>query len=70
MVTAVSLFYLNYKYLVFSGTEKVIKLIDNTRVSNTLIGKAVHNTIEVSTDDWGSYYSTNPKIIAISLYYN
>lgn len=67
MVTAVSLFYLNYKYLVFSGTEKVIKLIGNAGVSNTLIGKADHNKIEASTDDWGSYYSTNPKIISISL---
>ncbi|WP_170940519.1 thermostable hemolysin [Pseudoalteromonas sp. NBT06-2] len=67
MVTAVSLFYLNYKYLVFSGTEKVIKLIGNAGVSKTRIGKADHNKIATSTDDWGSYYSTNPKIIAVSL---
>lgn len=67
MVTAVSLFYINYKYLVFSGTEKVIKLIGNTGVSNTLIGKADQNRIAIPTDDWGSYYNTNPKIIAVSL---
>jgi hypothetical protein len=67
MVTAVSLFYLNYKYLVFSGTEKVIKLICNAGVSKILIGKADHNKIATSTDDWGSYYSTNPQIIAVSL---
>ncbi len=67
MVTAVSLFYLNYRYLVFSGTEKVIKLIGNAGVSNTLIGNADQNKMETSTDDWGSYYSTNPKIIAVSL---
>lgn len=67
MVTAVSLFYLNYKYLVFSGTQKVIKLIGNAGVSNTLIGNADQNKIATSTDDWGSYYSTNPQIIAVSL---
>jgi hypothetical protein len=67
MVTAVSLFYLNYKYLVFSGTEKVIKLIGNAGVSNTLIGNAEHKKIAASTDEWGSYYNTNPKIIAVSL---
>jgi len=67
MVTAVSLFCLNYKYLVFSGTEKVIKLITNAGVANTFICNATHNKIKSSTDDWGSYYCTNPKIIAVSL---
>jgi len=67
MVTAVSLFYLNYSHLVFSGTEKVIKLISNAGVPNTLIGNADQNKIATSTDDWGSYYSTNPKIITVSL---
>jgi len=67
MVTAVSLFFLNYKYLVFSGTEKVINLIGNAGVKTTFIGNAERHKIQESTDDWGSYYSTNPKIIAVSL---
>jgi hypothetical protein len=67
MVTAVSLYYLNYKYLVFSGTEKVINLISNAGVTSTFIGNADHNKIHASSDDWGSYYSTNPQIIAVSL---
>jgi len=67
MVTAVSLSCLNYKYLVFSGTEKVINLIANAGVKSSFIGNADHEKIQLSTDDWGSYYSTNPKIIAISL---
>ncbi|OUR60704.1 hypothetical protein A9Q74_12075 [Colwellia sp. 39_35_sub15_T18] len=67
MVTAVSLFCLNYKYLVFSGTEKVLKLLDKAGVQNTFIGNADHHKIQASTDDWGSYYSTNPQIMAVSL---
>jgi len=67
MVTAVSLFFLNYKYLVFSGTEKVIKLITKSGVNTTYIGDAQQHKIKDSTDDWGSYYHTNPKIIVVSL---
>ncbi|KGJ93986.1 thermostable hemolysin [Colwellia psychrerythraea] len=67
MVTAVSLFCRNHKYLVFSGTEKVIKLLDNAGVPTTFIGNADHTKISTSTDDWGNYYSTNPKIMAVSL---
>jgi len=67
MVTAVSLFCLNHKYLVFSGTEKVIKLLNNAGVPSTFIGNADHTKIQPSTDNWGSYYSTNPKIMAVSL---
>jgi len=67
MVTAVSLFYLNYKYLVFSGNEKVVKLLDNAGVSTTFIGHADPRKIQTSTDDWGSYYSSKPKIMAVSL---
>jgi len=67
MVTAVSLFYLNYKYMVFSGTEKVINLIGKSGVPYTFICNANSNKIQLSTDDWGSYYNTNPKVIAVSL---
>ena len=67
MVTAVSLFFLNYKYLVFSGTENVIKLITKAGVKTTFIANAEQQKIQASTDDWGSYYSTKPKIITISL---
>jgi len=67
MVTAVSLFCHNYKYLVFSGTEKVVKLLDNAGVKTTFIGNAEHHKIQASTDDWGSYYNSNPKIMAVSL---
>ena len=67
MITAVSLFYLDYKYMVFSGTEKVINLMAKSGVQCTHLCDAHQNKIESSTDEWGSYYTTNPKVIAVSL---
>ena len=67
MITAVSLFYLNYKYMVFSGTEKVINLIAKSGVNYTHLCNAQQNKIDTSTDEWGTYYDTNPKVIAVSL---
>jgi len=67
MITAVSLFYLNYKYMVFSGTEKVVNLMVKSGVHCTHLSDAYQNEIQTSTDDWGSYYATNPKVIAVSL---
>jgi hypothetical protein len=67
MITAVSLFYMNYKYMVFSGTEKVINLIAKSGVNTTHLCNAQQSKIHTSTDDWGTYYDTNPKVIAISL---
>jgi hypothetical protein len=58
---------MNYKYMVFSGTEKVINLMDKSGVHCTHLCDAHENKIESSTDDWGSYYKTNPKLIAVSL---
>jgi hypothetical protein len=67
MITAVSLFYLNYKYLVFSGTEKVVNLIAKSGVNCSLICDAHVSKIQMSTDEWGRYYDTKPKVIAVSL---
>jgi hypothetical protein len=67
MITAVSLFYMNYKYMVFSGTEKVINLMEKSGVHCTHLCDAHENKIESVADEWGSYYSTNPKVIAVSL---
>jgi hypothetical protein len=67
MITAVSLFYLNYKYLVFSGTEKVVNLIAKSGVNCSHLCDAHVSKIEMSTDEWGRYYDTKPKVIAVSL---
>ncbi|MBA6232140.1 MULTISPECIES: thermostable hemolysin [unclassified Colwellia] len=67
MITAVSLFYMNYKYMVFSGTEKVVNIMAKSGVHCTHLCDAHENKIQTSTDHWGSYYATNPKVIAVSL---
>lgn len=67
MITAVSLFYMNYKYMVFSGTEKVINLMAKSGVHCTHLCDAHENKIKSSIDEWGSYYTTNPQVIAVSL---
>jgi hypothetical protein len=67
MITAVSLFYMNYKYMVFSGTEKVVNIIAKSGVHCTDLCNAQQNKIQASTDEWGSYYATKPKVIAVSL---
>ena len=67
LVTAVSLFCNNYRYMVFSGTEHVLKLIQKIGVDTRFIVDADQNKLNPSTDDWGSYYHTNPKVVSISL---
>ena len=67
MITAVSLFYRNYKYMVFSGTEKVIDLIVKSGLKSSHLCDAHLSKIQTDTDEWGSYYDTKPKVIAVSL---
>jgi hypothetical protein len=67
LVTAVSLFCNDYKYMVFSGTEHVIKLIEKTGVKCSFIAEADENALSHSEDDWGTYYKTNPKVVSILL---
>lgn len=53
--------------MVFSGTEKVVNLMAKSGVHCTHLCDARQNKIQTSTDEWGSYYATNPKVIAVSL---
>ena len=67
LITAVSLYCRNYKYLVFCGTEKVIELIKNSGVEANQLCPADPNLLGPSDDDWGQYYQSNPQVVAISL---
>lgn len=67
LVTAVSLFCNNYRYMVFSGTEHVLKLIKSAGVESTFIANADQSKLTPSSDDWGTYYDTEPKVVSISL---
>lgn len=67
LVTAVSLFCNDYKYMVFSGTEHVLKLIEKTGVNCSFIAEATKEKLTSPQDNWGTYYETNPKVVFISL---
>lgn len=67
LVTAVSLFCSNYQYMVFSGTEQVLKLITKTGVNCSIITDAKKSLLKASQDNWGSYYDTHPKVVYIAL---
>ncbi|MBT1449295.1 thermostable hemolysin [Glaciecola sp. XM2] len=67
LTTAVSLYCNQYTYMVFSATEHVLTLISKTGISHTLLGKADESLLLHSTNDWGTYYSTNPKVVSLNL---
>jgi Thermostable hemolysin len=67
LVTAVSLFCNDYRFMVFSGTEHVLKLIAKTGVKCSFIADAKQENLNDSQDNWGTYYETNPKVVSISL---
>lgn len=67
LTTAVSLYCNQYKYMVFSATEHVLALISKTGISHTVLGKADESRLINSADNWGTYYSTNPKVVSLNL---
>jgi hypothetical protein len=67
LTTAVSLFCNHYKFMVFAATEHVLDLIDRSGISHTMITSADPSKLEKSVNNWGVYYETNPKVVAISL---
>jgi hypothetical protein len=67
LLTAVSLFCLDFKYLVFAGTERVLAIIANAGIDITYLNAADPAMLESNSDDWGSYYDTNPQVVLVSL---
>jgi len=67
LVTAVSLFYLDFKYMVFSGTERVLEIVAQAGIEMTYLSAANPAMLDSSDDDWGSYYETNPQVVLVSL---
>jgi hypothetical protein len=67
LVTAISLFCLDFKYMAFSGTKKVIEIISKTGINCEYICDANAELLNESGDEWGSYYETAPKVVAVSL---
>lgn len=67
LVTAVSLFYKNYQYLAFAGTSKVLTILSKAGIEFSYLCEAKKSALIPSSDDWGSYYDTNPKVVVIAL---
>jgi len=67
LVTAVTLHMQGFRYMVFTGTEHLIQLIEKTGVDVHLLANANQARLIDSTQDWGTYYDTQPKVAAISL---
>ncbi|MCW8995479.1 MAG: thermostable hemolysin, partial [Psychromonas sp.] len=67
LVMAVALFCRDFKYVVFSGTERVLNIITQTGIDTTYLTTADPALLENSGDDWGSYYETNPQVVLVSL---
>ena len=67
LVTAASLFYLGYRQVVFAATERVGCILSTAGVALTVLGAADQARLTASTDQWGSYYTTNPQVLMVSL---
>jgi hypothetical protein len=67
MVTAASLFYLGYRQVVFAATERVARILSTAGVELTVLGAADPARLAASTDQWGSYYTTDPQVLMVSL---
>jgi hypothetical protein len=67
LVTAIALQMHGFKFMVFTGTEHVIKLIKKTGVVTHFLASADQTKLISSTNDWGSYYASNPQVVAIDL---
>ncbi|ASP48975.1 thermostable hemolysin [Cognaticolwellia beringensis] len=67
LVTAISLFCLGFKYMTFAGTSKVIGIISKAGIKCDYICDANAELLNESDDEWGSYYETSPKVVAVSL---
>ncbi|MFT4939542.1 MAG: hypothetical protein ACI88A_002585 [Paraglaciecola sp.] len=67
LTTAVSLFCNHYKFMVFAATEHVLDLIERSGIAHQMITPADPDKLTKSANNWGAYYDTNPKVVAISL---
>jgi hypothetical protein len=68
LVSAISLFYCGFKYMAFSGTDRVLSIISRIGLECHYLVDATQGALNHSSDDnWGSYYSTSPKVVLLSL---
>jgi hypothetical protein len=73
LVTAIALHFKEFEIMVFTGTAHVLNLISKTGIDVHLITKAdpqklvKTDTNNTESDNWGSYYQSNPQVAYICL---
>lgn len=67
MVTAVTSYLLGKKAFVLCGTEHVLDLLTKSGVKFYKLADAKESHLQPSLDDWGTYYQTNPQVVAVSV---
>lgn len=67
MVTAVTSFLLGKHFLLLCGTEHVLDLLAKSDVAYQKLANADATKLTNKSDDWGSYYLTNPQVVAVNL---
>lgn len=53
--------------LVFCATDKVVSLLSNLGIKLVKLAKADQARLPASSDNWGSYYETNPQVVMADL---
>ncbi len=66
LTTGVSLFNNQYQHIVFCATSHVRKLIETAGINITELADADKTKLKPCANSWGSYYDTQPKVVAIS----
>ncbi|GAA0368730.1 thermostable hemolysin [Bowmanella denitrificans] len=67
MAMAVGLYLNHYTHLLFCGTHHLIALLAKEGVKLTYLTDAYSARLAPSNDDWGSYYQTQPQVMALDL---
>ncbi|MFT5676026.1 MAG: hypothetical protein ACI808_001962 [Paraglaciecola sp.] len=67
MLTAISAIESGFRFLVFSATGNVAKLLNAYGLPLTLLQIADGNKLGDKQGNWGSYYQTDPQVMALDL---
>lgn len=68
LTAGVSLFLNQYRYITFCATTHVSKLISGAGISLIDLGEADKDKLSNKGENWGTYYDTQPRVIAISTF--
>lgn len=58
---------LGYRHVIFTATSRLFGLLVNFGLSPVVLCDADQSKLGPTADDWGSYYDTEPKVVAINV---